>query len=126
MDNKPGRVLVIEDEPAVRAILCRILKEAGHDVLEAKTEWEALELTLAGSIDAVVIDVGLGLKDGIKTMAALRRLQPEVPLIVASGGDQDEIWSRMETDGLRSGVWWLGKPFRRESLLSVVQGALGG
>jgi DNA-binding response OmpR family regulator len=126
MNNRLARILVIEDEPAVRAILCRILKEAGHDVLEAKTEWEALQLTLAGRIDAVVIDVGLASTDGIKTMAAIRRLEPEVPLIVASGGDQLEIWRRMETDGLRNRVWWLGKPFKPESLLSILEAALAG
>jgi DNA-binding response OmpR family regulator len=121
-----ARVLVIEDEPTVRAIVCRVLKQAGHDVLEARTELEALELTLTGKIDAAVIDVALGSKDGITTMVALRRLQPEVPLIVASGGDRDEIWSRLETDGLRNRVWWLGKPFKPESLLSLLEGALGG
>jgi DNA-binding response OmpR family regulator len=126
MEPRLARVLVIEDEPAVRAILCRILKNAGHVVLEAESEWTALELTLSRMIDVVVMDVGLGSHDGIKTMVAIRRLQAEMPLIVASGNDRDEILGRMQVSGLRSRVWWLGKPFTAEKLLHVVEGALAG
>lgn len=117
---------MIEDEPAVRAVLCRILREAGHDVLEAENEWSALELCLGRRIGLVVVDVDLAGRDGIGAMAGIRHLQPEVPIIVVSGGDRAGILDRIEAKGLRSGVWWLGKPFLRSELLRIVGRALAG
>lgn len=120
------RVLVVEDEPVVRAVLRRILKEAGHDVVEADSEWSALESCLGRRIDLVILDVDLKGKDGIGAMAGIRQLQPDVPIIVVSGGDRGDILDRIESKRLGSRIWWLGQPFVREELLGMAVRALAG
>ncbi|MBV9949758.1 MAG: response regulator [Myxococcales bacterium] len=67
------RVLVIEDEPDAREILCLILKEAGHEVHAASTGMEGV--TLAGEIepDVALVDIGLPELDGYDVARALRR-----------------------------------------------------
>lgn len=119
------RVMVMEDEAAIRTILCRTLEEARHEVLEAETEWEALELCLSRRVDLAIVDIALGGQDGICAMAAIRRLRPGVPLIVVSGGDREAILDRIQAKGLGSGVWWLGKPFLQGELLRLIGRALG-
>jgi CheY-like chemotaxis protein len=121
-----ARILVIEDDAMVRGILCRILRDAGHEVLDAENEPMGLALALEHKLEAVVMDVDLAGRDGIRAMAEIRRLQPEVPCVVVSGSDRGEILCRLEERNLRRRVWWLGKPFVRDELLSTVGQALTG
>ena len=124
MAGRPVRVLVVEDEPAVRTVICRTLRAAGHEVLEADTEWAALELALTARPDAVVMDFGLPDGDGVRTMAGIRCLRPGTALIVVSGGDREEILERAVRAGLRVGIYWVGKPFTADLLVRTVEEAV--
>ncbi len=78
-----ARILVIEDEPGVRALLCRMLMDAGHDVLGASDALSAFELLRGAQV--VIGDVTLGGDDGIAVLLAIRLTFPRLPLIVISG-----------------------------------------
>jgi DNA-binding response OmpR family regulator len=117
-----ARVLVVEDEPDVRASLCRVLVNAGHDVLGTSDALSAFNLLRGAQV--VVGDVTLGGDDGIAMLLAIRLAFPRLPLIFISGLDRDEIADRLASSGLGSAVWLLAKPFVREELLSAVQAAL--
>jgi two-component system chemotaxis response regulator CheY len=119
-----ARVLVIEDEASVRAIIRRMLLEGGHEVIEAATAHTGFEAAWAGRVDVVIADVCLGEGDGIGVIADIRRVQPEVSLIVVSGRDRNEIQVRLAAAELRHSVWLLTKPFLHEQLLAAVREAL--
>jgi CheY-like chemotaxis protein len=77
---RPPGVLVLDDEPALRDLLERVLAEAGFHVWTAATGAEAVTLYGAhrSDIDVALLDVRLPDTDGPRVMAALRRLDPGV------------------------------------------------
>ena len=118
-------VLVVEDEPGVRMILGRVLREQGYRVLEAPHGREALEI--AGDpdtrIDLVIADVvmpGLGGRD-LATRLAERR--PGVPILFTSGYTGHDVVER----GLIERDWpFLAKPVAPEALARKVRELLDG
>jgi CheY-like chemotaxis protein len=88
-----GRVaLVVEDDPVVRGMASRGLREAGYTVLEAVNGREALELIRAhtGRLDVVVTDIGMPEMDGHDLARRLGEERPEIPIVFMSGyGDPE-------------------------------------
>jgi two-component system cell cycle sensor histidine kinase/response regulator CckA len=88
-----GRVaVVIEDDPVVRGMAARGLREAGYDVLEAVNGREALELIRAhtGRLDVVVTDIGMPEMDGYDVARRLSEERPDLPIVFMSGyGDPE-------------------------------------
>jgi len=110
-----GRVLIVEDEPAVRAIAVRTLELAGYDVLAAGTGDEALALAqkTGPSPDLVVCDVLLPGQSGFEVVKALRVERPSLPVLYVSGFTA-EI-DRVGADA------FLAKPYRPEALIAFVR-----
>jgi len=79
------RILVIDDVPAVRATWRDILEEAGHEVLEAADGVKALAILFHESVDLVITDIFMPDKDGIETIAEIRRARSDVKIIAVSG-----------------------------------------
>jgi two-component system, OmpR family, response regulator len=122
VNSRVARILVIEDEPGVRTLVCRMLADAGHDVLGASDALSAFELLRGAQV--VIGDMTLGGDDGITVLLAIRLTFPRLPLIVISGRDRGEIADRLASSGLRSAVWLLSKPFAPDELLSTLSAAL--
>jgi two-component system nitrogen regulation response regulator GlnG len=119
-----ARVLVIEDEAALRSIMRRVLLEGSHEVIEVDTTRAGLEQACSTYADVVLGDLCLGMRDGAKVMAAIRHTQPGIALIAVSGLPRQEILDRMNAAGLRQSVWCLPKPFRHEDLVAIIGQAL--
>jgi signal transduction histidine kinase len=124
--SAPGprrRLLVVEDEPMVREMAVRILREEGHEVLEAKHGAEALELLdREPGVAAVVSDVVMPVVGGrelAERMAA--RGLGGIPILYMSGYTNDEVVRRGLLDAGRP---FLQKPFRPEDLAERVEGML--
>jgi DNA-binding response OmpR family regulator len=109
------RILVIDDDPGVR-MLCRIAFRAdGDEVVEAASGREGLELLLAESVDAVVLDVMLPSINGFEVLRRIREnaQTSDLPVVLLSVrvGIQDQI------DGWRAGAdEYLTKPFSPSAL----------
>ena len=118
-----GRVLVIDDESDVRRTTEAMLKRASFSVLSADGGRSGLELFRAhrGRIDLVLLDLTMPEMDGAETLGHLRRLDPEVPVLVTSGYSEAHVDSEMP-GGMADG--FLQKPFGCEELLSAVRGVL--
>src|SRR4051812_37442473 len=80
------RVLVIDDEPQMRRLLCLLLHESGFDVIEASDGKEGLQTFRRFRPDLVLCDVFMPEKDGLETMLELSQTYPSVKIIALTGG----------------------------------------
>ena len=113
---RAGTILVVDDDASLR-LLCRVnLELDGYRVVEARSVAEAEEILAAGGVDLVLLDVHIGLDDGIALMRSLRRRKHTASVVLFTGSAQLDPETRAEADGV------VPKPFRLEELLDVVNG----
>jgi two-component system, cell cycle sensor histidine kinase and response regulator CckA len=116
-------VLVVEDNPAVRRTVVRILKDAGYRVLVASNGFEGMAaFAQAGTpVDLVVTDLLMPEMGGITLLARLRDDQPALKGLLVSGYDQS---APKGGGALPPGTAFLTKPFSEETLLRAVRDVL--
>lgn len=120
-DTPRPRVLVVDDDQAVRESLRRSLNFNGYDVALAGDGAEALMMLGSTPPDVVVIDVMMPRLDGIETTKALRAAGNDVPVLVLTA--RDSVGDRVE--GLDAGADdYLTKPFALEELLARLRALL--
>jgi CheY-like chemotaxis protein len=102
-----ARILVIDDDPAVRLSAKLALEDAGHRVEEAVNGEEGLKRMRANPADLVISDIFMPEKEGLETIDEIRRNHPQTRIIAISGG------GRMDRS--------LSKPFDILQLLDVVK-----
>lgn len=90
--SRSARVLVIDDEEAVCDLIVAVAESAGFEASSA-SEPEEIRVALGGEFDLVVLDLSLGLVDGIEVMSALGSAHRGLPLILVSGADQSLLES---------------------------------
>jgi two-component system response regulator MprA len=115
------RILVVEDEPAVRAALARALEGEGYDVVTADDGAQGLAELTHSSADAVVLDVMLPVVDGLAVARRVRGEGNGVPILMltARGAVGDRV------SGLDAGADdYLVKPFALEELLARLRALL--
>jgi signal transduction histidine kinase/CheY-like chemotaxis protein len=114
------RVLVVEDEPQVRAIAARALAGAGFEVLQAANGASALQLfrEQATPFDVIVTDVVMPQLTGPELARAVRQLCPEVGLVFMSGFPESMHGSH--ANEFREAVF-LSKPFSPQELVEAVR-----
>ncbi|MGH7579212.1 MAG: response regulator [Gemmatimonadales bacterium] len=112
-------ILVIDDEPAIRKTVGRLLERAGYLVRTAATGWEALELVRAEHFDAAICDLHLAGMSGVSLCEQIWLAAPELAghLIVSSG---DLTGDGVDQLVQRSGVPPVPKPFTGADLLRAV------
>ncbi|MBF0462893.1 MAG: response regulator [Magnetococcales bacterium] len=117
-----ARILIVDDDIAMRALLRAYLESDGHQVDEAANGKQAAMLYRENPSDIVITDIFMPEQDGLELIIELKLNFPEVKIIAISGGSQ-----RMETQlGLRltrflGAVQQLEKPFTREHVLEAVR-----
>jgi signal transduction histidine kinase len=82
-----ARILVVDDEPAVRDVTVAFLRDLGHTVLAAENAAAALTLLerQRGAVDLAVVDFAMPGMNGVELAEAARRLQPNLPVILLTG-----------------------------------------
>ena len=123
LPQRPGRLLVVDDEDAVRAVVSRALEEAGYEVTQARDGWEALEcLARNGGVDAVLTDVVMPRLGGRELVERLAVEYPRLPVIWMSGHPRDMAFG----DGVPAKTQpFLQKPIPHDLLARTVAGVLG-
>ncbi len=115
------RVLVVDDDRAVRESLRRSLEFNGYDVALAGDGAEALAAIATATPDAVVMDVMMPRLDGLEATRALRAAGHDLPILVLTA--RDAVGDRVE--GLDAGADdYLTKPFALEELLARLRALL--
>jgi two-component system, cell cycle sensor histidine kinase and response regulator CckA len=118
-----GTVLVVDDEPEVRAVARRMLHKLGLAVLVAEDGQQALEVFRQAKVPirCVLLDLTMPQLGGEQTFRALRQIDPTVRVVVMSGYAEDEIAGRFAGQQLSG---FLHKPFGVADLQSVIRRAL--
>ncbi len=114
-------VLVVDDEIAIRETLVQILGYEGYRVLTAGSGPEALEVLGNESAGALLLDVKMPGMDGFEVLSRVRRLQPDLPVIVISGHGDIQTAVQAVRDGAYD---FLEKPLDRARLLLTLQNCL--
>ena len=119
--DDPCRLLVVDDEVNLRAVLKGLLEREGYSVDEAGDGKAALEKARTRSYAAVLTDLRMPEMDGAQLLDALRKEQPEIPvvLLTAHGTVQTAV------DAMRRGAFdFLTKPFDQAELAQVLERAI--
>ena len=114
-----ARILVIDDQDHIRALLRLVLKGAGHDVLDASNGRLGLELYRKQSADLIITDIFMPEMNGLELMLELTRSFLNVKVIAMTGGQPRE--ATLNKAKLLGARQTLEKPFAMEELLSAVR-----
>ena len=117
-------MLVIDDDPGVRALIRRLLLEAGHDVLEAGDGAAALKLMEDHPTDVVVTDVYMPGMDGFELALKLRRMRVRPAVVAVSGGGFGSQVDMLDVAAQLGAAATLPKPFSKDQLLAALEQAL--
>lgn len=116
-----ARVLVVEDDAAIRRGLCDSVRFAGYAVQEAPDGKAGLDAALTGEVDLVLLDILMPKMDGLTVLKEIRRSKPALPVILltAKGEEADRV------RGLRDGADdYVVKPFSAAELLARIEAVL--
>ncbi|MFH1368939.1 MAG: response regulator [Elusimicrobiota bacterium] len=117
----PPKIIVIDNETGMRKVIAKILVPQGYTVLDADDAASGLAFCGKESPDAVLMDIRLPDMDGPDLLAEIKKINPEIPVIVLSGfGDVD---SAIEL--VKAGAYdHLSKPFKVDALVQMLGKAL--
>lgn len=121
-----SKILIADDDAAIRKLLKRLLAEHGHRTFEAADGLDALHLARQEKPELVVTDVLMPVMDGFELVRQLR-LDPitaSVPVILISGAYNDAAAQALAAAGGATGV--LKKPYREAELLAAIDAAMTG
>jgi DNA-binding response OmpR family regulator len=114
------RILVVDDQKDVRAMLCMVLRVNRFDVTEADSIESGLRAFVEQDYDAAVVDIFLKDENGFDLMVAMRERAPNLPVVAVSG--MTTLDSVARTSEL-SNVVCLQKPFRPADLIRAIETA---
>jgi DNA-binding response OmpR family regulator len=124
MEESVARVLVIDDEPAIREGLRALLQQQGHAVTAAGDGRAGLRHLAENEVDLVITDIVMPRQDGIETIVALRRLHPDVGILAISAGVGLERGDYLSMARKLGAHCTLAKPFSPAALLDAVTACL--
>ena len=118
-----SKILVIEDEAAIRRVLVKILSEENeaYKVDEAEDGLSGIEKLKIEDFDLILCDIKMPKMDGVEVLEAVKKIKPEIPIVMISGhGDLDTAVNTM-----RLGAFdYISKPPDLNRLLNTVRNAL--
>lgn len=118
-----SKILIIEDEEAIRRVLVKILTEENknYQVSEASDGLVGVEALKKEDFDLILCDIKMPKMDGVEVLEAAKKIKPEIPIVMISGhGDLDTAVSTM-----RLGAYdYISKPPDLNRLLNTIRNAL--
>ncbi|HKN87589.1 MAG TPA: response regulator [Nitrospiraceae bacterium] len=119
MNKRRRAILVVEDDPCTRHIICEIISDAGHSVHPAKDGLEALAHLERQPYDVLVTDYHMPSLNGLYLLTISRALWPSLPVVMVSGEH-----GQARVNAIRQGAYaWLSKPYQADRLLRTIESA---
>ncbi len=119
--KRPARILVVDDEEAVRTALQKVLEKEHYVVDCARSAAEAMERANASTFDLVITDIVMPGVDGLALVSHLREDNPDIKVIVMSA---IAGWGQ-SADALKAGAYvYLVKSAKKDAIVKVVKDAL--
>ncbi len=118
-----SKILIIEDEPAIRRVLSKIIAEENttYQVSEAEDGLAGMELLKNEDFDLVLCDIKMPKMDGVEVLEAVKKIKPEIPMVMISG--HGDLETAIQT--MRLGAYdYISKPPDLNRLLNTVRNAL--
>ncbi len=123
MKNSTAHILVIDDEPTIRDSCSQVLCKEGYSVKTAVEGIQGIKLLKQDLFDVVLLDLKLPGMGGREILTRIRKLEPEIPVIIITGFASIES----AVDSIKQGAFdYLAKPFSPEELRVIVKKALAG
>ncbi|MBA6349825.1 response regulator [Colwellia sp. BRX8-9] len=118
-----GTLLLVEDDENIRPLAKEFLEILGYTILEAVNGKEALKMykNNATEINLVFTDMGMPVMDGYELFEKLKKIKPELPIVVSSGFGDTEISTKLGRDRV-AGI--VSKPYSIDKLREVMKGLL--
>ncbi|HEU4685333.1 MAG TPA: response regulator [Nitrospira sp.] len=123
VDGYGKRVLVVDDDDDVRAIMTTILSEAGYNIYEACDGLDAVEALKKRRYDVLITDYHMPKMDGLELLDLVQAMWPQLPVILASS---DSLLRGAGESLLAPAYALLDKPFERADLLGLIRSAVCG
>ena len=120
------RILVVDDEEQIRTMLTQMLEHEGFVVDTAENGEAGMDLISRHAYDLIITDMIMPIKDGLKLIMELVRDYPDLRILAISGGGAIKAERYLTMAGyLGDDIATLEKPFKRETLLALVNEQLG-
>ncbi|HAR62942.1 MAG: two-component system response regulator [Candidatus Margulisiibacteriota bacterium] len=117
-----AKILIVDDAAFMRMRCSKLLKENGHDVIEAENGLMAIEKYKAEKPDMVFMDVTMPEMDGITAVSEIRKLDSNAKIAMLSAMGQQS----MVMDAIKAGARdFVVKPFQPEKVLSTIKKLIG-
>jgi DNA-binding NtrC family response regulator len=116
-----ARILIVDDEEAIRTLVGNHLRAEGYEVVEASRSSEALEQFVEGHPDAVVLDYSLGDGTALELLPRFQGLRPFVPVVILTGHGSIELAVQCVKEGAEQ---FLTKPVELAALQVALERAL--
>ena len=111
-----GTILVCDDDDAVRRVTKLMLQRIGYEVIDVATGNEAIETYKSNDIEYVLVDLTMPGMDGVELCEALRKLDPNVKVVLSSGYSQIELSKKYSEHGFTA---FLQKPYSIKHLQDI-------
>lgn len=116
-----GRILVVDDEEAVRKPIRLTLLKAGFEVVEAEDGAQAIQRLNEGdnplAVDTILCDIRMPKINGVEAIAYFRQQYPSVPVVVLTGYPDVQLATTLMQQGVKD---YLVKPVTRDNLVAVL------
>jgi len=120
-----AHILVIDDDPVLRRVITLALEAAGHSVLRCENGKKAVDFLEHDHADLLITDIIMPEMDGVETVRAARRLQPDLPILAISGGGSFAPADYLGIARAFGATEVLPKPFHPPELVERVARLLG-
>ena len=119
-----AKILIIDDESEIRAMLRQMLEREEFEVMDASDGKEGIRLYQENPADLVITDIVMPEKEGLETIMDLKKSYPDVKIIAISGGRKIGPGEYLKLAERFGAIKTLTKPVRKEKLLKAIREVL--
>ncbi|MGL4422393.1 MAG: hybrid sensor histidine kinase/response regulator, partial [Gemmataceae bacterium] len=122
-NGRAGRAIVVDDEAMVRQVAAVTLRGLGFDILECCHGGELVDAMQKDhrEVKLIVIDLMMPIMDGREAVLRVRQIMPEVPIVVISGFNEEELTEQFQEGNIQG---FVHKPFRPTELSQCVRSVM--